>query len=69
MAAPTNTLQPMPKECESRQGKEKTNLDNPYDNDLEIVVQSELDHFNAILQKAQSLAAKKEREKPQKRPK
>ena len=54
----------MPEKCESGQGKEETNLDNSYDGDIEIVKQSELDHFNAILQKAQTLAAKKEREKP-----
>jgi len=36
---------------------------------LEIVEQSALDHFNAILQKAQTLVAQAEMEKPQKRPK
>ena len=64
MPTPTNILQPMPEECESGQKEEETNLDNQYDGDIEIVEQSELDHFNAILQKAQTLAAKKEREKP-----
>jgi hypothetical protein len=40
------------------------------DDDPGVVEQSELDHFNAILQKAQYLAAEAERQKkPQKRPK
>jgi hypothetical protein len=39
------------------------------DDGLEIVEQSALDHFNAVLQEAQKLAAKAEREKPQMRPK
>jgi len=34
------------------------------DDGLEIVEQSALDHFNAVLQEAQKLAAKAEREKP-----
>jgi hypothetical protein len=37
--------------------------------DLEIVEQSALDHFNFILQKAQSLAAKQEHVNPRKCPK
>jgi len=42
-------------------------LEEPYYG-LEIMEQSELDHFNAVLQKAQKLAAKAERENPQKCP-
>jgi hypothetical protein len=61
----------VPEEYESSQGEEdsETGFNNPYDDDLEIVEQSALDHFNSILQKAQSLAAKAEIEKPRKRPK
>ena len=50
------------------QGEEETNLEKQYDG-LEIVEQSALDHFNSILQKAQKLAAKAEKNKSQKRPK
>jgi hypothetical protein len=46
----------------------ETDFEEPY-NGLEIVEQSELDHFNAILQEAQRLAAKAEKDKPRKRPK
>jgi hypothetical protein len=42
---------------------------NSSEDDLEIVEQSELDHFVSVLQNAQKIAAKAEREqKPQKRP-
>ena len=46
---------------------EETDLEKPCYG-LEIVEQSALDHFNAVLQKAQELAAKAERENPRKRP-
>jgi hypothetical protein len=42
---------------------EETDLEKPCYG-LEIVEQSALDHFNAVLQKAQELAAKAERENP-----
>ena len=68
MIIPDNgPLQPAVKECEGGQREEETDLEEPYD-DLEIVEQSALDHFNTVLQKAQSLAAKAEREKSRKRP-
>lgn len=60
-------LQPAVEECESGHEEEEMDIDGPYDG-LEIVEQSALDHFNAILQKAQSVAAEAEREKPRKRP-
>jgi len=53
---------------EAGQGEEEINLEKQYDG-LEIVKQSALDHFNSILQKAQKLAAKVERDGLQKWPK
>jgi hypothetical protein len=41
----------------------ETDIREPYDGP-EIVEQTALDHFNAILQKAQRLAAEAEKEKP-----
>jgi hypothetical protein len=49
------------------QGEEETDFEEPYDG-LEIAEQTALDHFNAILQKAQILATKAEKDKPRKRP-
>jgi hypothetical protein len=60
-------LQPAVKEGEGGQREEETDIEEPYDG-FEIVEQSALDHFNAILQKAQQLAAEAERMKPRKRP-
>jgi hypothetical protein len=60
-------LQSAVEECESGQGEEKTDSEE-LDDGLEIVEQSELDHFNAILQTAQRLAAESEKKAP-KRPK
>ena len=47
--------------------KEETDSEEPC-HGLEIVEQSELDHFSAVLQKAQELAAEAERKKTGKRP-
>ena len=58
-------LQPAVEECEGGQTEEETDLDDG----LEIVEQSALNHFSAILQKAQSLAAEAEKKNPRKRPK
>src|SRR6266566_9082563 len=60
-------IQPVVEECEGGQGEEETDIKDPYDG-LEIVEQLELDHFNAILQKAQKLAMEAQGERPQKRP-
>lgn len=59
-----------PQPAEGDQWEKEIDLDDPSDDDLEIVEQSELDHFCAILQKAQRLAADAEREttKSRKRP-
>ncbi len=42
---------------------EETDLEEPYD-DIEIVEQTALDHFNAVLMKAQRLAVKAEKNNP-----
>ena len=52
-------LQPVSVECE---GGQETEFEETFDG-LEIVKQSALDHFNAILQKAQNLAEEAERKK------
>ena len=60
-------LQSTVEECGGGQGEEETDIEELYDDGPEIVEQSELDHFNTILQKAQRIAA--EAGKSQKRPK
>jgi hypothetical protein len=68
---PDTPLQPAV-DCEDGQREDSDSEEEEsvlYD-DLEILEQSSLDHFNAILQNAQKIAAKAEREKkPPKRPK
>lgn len=61
-------LQPVVQECEDGHGEEEIHVEEPY-NGLEIVEQSALDHFNAVLQKAQRAATEAQKEKPRKRPK
>ncbi len=58
-------LQPAVREWEGGQVEEEINVDDC----LEIVEQSALDHFSAVLQEAQRAAAKAEKENPRKRPK
>ncbi|KAN0111274.1 hypothetical protein V8E52_008649 [Russula decolorans] len=58
-------LQHAVEECEGGQAEEEIAVKEPY-NGLEIVEQSALDHFSAILQKAQRAAAEASRD--QKRP-
>ena len=58
-------LQPAVGEWEGGQVEEEINIDDC----LEIVEQSALDHFSAVLQEAQRAAAKAEKENPRKRPK
>src|SRR5260221_11395018 len=58
-------LQPAVGEWEGGQMEEEINVDDC----LEIVEQSALDHFSAVLQEAQRAAAKAEKENPQKCPK
>ena len=60
-------LQSTVEKCGGGQGKEDTDIEELYDDGPKIVKQSELDHFNTILQKAQRIAA--EAEKSQKHPK
>jgi hypothetical protein len=62
-------LQPAAEECGGGQREDEIDIEEPYEG-LEIVEQSALDHFNAILQKAQGLAAlaQGEKEKTRKRP-
>jgi hypothetical protein len=68
MIIPANRpLQPADEKDEGAQGEDRTDLEESYDG-LEIVEQSALDHFNAVLLKAQRTAAKAEKEKPRKRP-
>ena len=65
---PTNRpLQPANEKYEGGQREEETDFEEFCD--LEIVEQSALDHFNTVLQKAQRIVAKAEKEKPPKRPK
>ena len=52
-------------ECEGGQSEEETDLEQAYDS-LEIVKQTALDHFNAILQNAQRLAVEAKKDKSQK---
>ena len=68
MAIPNRLVQPAVEECEGGQGEEETDFEEPYV-EPEIVEQSALKHFNAVLQEAQRLAAAAEREKPWKHPK
>jgi hypothetical protein len=64
MIIPTN--RPLPLSIvDAGQREKKTNLEKQYDS-FKIVEQSALDHFNSILQKAQKLAAKAEKNNSQK---
>ncbi len=58
----------MPTDRPPQPAVKETEVKEPYGY-LEIVEQSELDHFSSILQKAQALAAEVERKKPSKHPK
>ena len=65
---PDSPLQPAIKGGDDGQSIDEINLEDPCSG-LEIVEQSKLDHFNAILKEAQRVAVKAEREKSRKRPK
>ena len=64
---PDSPLQPAIKGGDDGQSIDERNLEDPCSG-LEIVEQSKLDHFNAILKEAQRVAVKAEREKSRKRP-
>src|SRR6266566_4856312 len=66
LTIPNDTpIQPIVEEYEGGQGKEEIDIEDLY-NGLKIVEQSELNYFNAILQKAQKLTMKAQGERPQK---
>ena len=60
-------LQPAVGMCEGGQREEEIDIEEPC-YDLEIVEQTALEHFNAVLQKAQEVAAEAEKKNPRKRP-